>query len=89
MMLLGYDYIPSFKRTIQNVPFNNPAVLQMLDHIHDKYSEDSYNYLTKDTNFFKITWKSNLKPYIDGQQTVFGYIASKYLHNSSLYNEKV
>lgn len=89
MMLLGYDYIPSFKRTIQNVPFNNPAVLQMLDHIHDKYSEESYNYLTKDTNFFKITWKSNLKPYIDGQQTVFGYIASKYLHNSSLYNEKL
>lgn len=84
IMLLGYEFIPAFRRTIEKVPFNNPNVLSLDTNINDVYTPDRLDYLTKDTVFFKSSWKTKLIPEVDGQQTIFGYFLSKYLGNYSV-----
>lgn len=82
ILLLGYELIPSFKRTIENVPFNNPGILDLDP--NEIYTNEKVKDLTKNTFFFKSTWKKTLFPEIDGHQTLFGYFLSQYLGNITI-----
>lgn len=78
ILFFGYNFVPSFKRTIQEVPINNQGKYDLIHNINKKYSDDLFNSITSGTIFFKTSRKVSLIPTINGYQTIFGYLEEKY-----------
>lgn len=78
--LLGYDYIPSFRRAVQSVPYNNHKVLKMWPRLNNSYSPRQLDFLLSDSALFKLSYKQPLRKTIGDSKTLYGHLYEKYLN---------
>jgi len=71
---LGYEYIPSFKRLMDNVPCSSTEKFVLEKNLNKEFSEEGFSqYCT--TPFHKLTWKNKFATHTkDGKLTVYGYL---------------
>lgn len=53
------------KKLIDNVPYSNEHMHELLPILNDDYDENKYSLICRDTNFFKLTYKlkfQNINP---------------------------
>ncbi|MBV7271527.1 capsular polysaccharide synthesis protein [Clostridium sp. PL3] len=83
IILLGYNYIPEIKREIDSVPINNLKLFKLNLVLNDKFDNEVYKDIIKDTVFHKLQrrQKLNLKTK-KNRETFYGYIA-KEIYNST------
>ena len=70
---LAYDEVPSIKDLIDSIPYNNGHLYELSDVLNNKYNSDYYNYIKKDTGFFKLSWKNSLGE-SDGVTTFYDHL---------------
>lgn len=74
MILLANNNI-KFDNMLNDVPFTNPNVHMLRNHINDTFSEVEWIKITSDTHFFKMTYKMALRKIgNDGKKTNYGHI---------------
>lgn len=71
VMDFGYENIPSFKRLVDSVPFNNEGVKELDKHFNDVYSSELVSSILSKSTFFKLNWKREYKAEIDGKETIY------------------
>lgn len=67
----GYKCIPTIKKIIDSVPFNNEGIKELDRHFNDVYSERAFSQILESSNFFKLNWKRTYKTEIEGKQTLY------------------
>jgi len=60
MILAGYNNILAIRKLIDDVEYNNENIWTLTSIMNEKYDEKFFNELTKDTHFFKLTYKMAL-----------------------------
>ena len=45
---------------LDSIPINNPNVSFLQNELSKKFNSDKWNELQRETNFFKLDWKSNV-----------------------------
>jgi len=71
---LGYEYIPSFKKLVDNVPCSGVEKFVMEKHLNRDFSEEEFAQYRK-TAFHKLTWKGKFATHTkDGKLTIYGYL---------------
>ncbi|MBP5448201.1 MAG: hypothetical protein J6X95_08970, partial [Treponema sp.] len=48
------------KEMLDSIPINNPNVSYLQDELSNTFETDKWNSLKKDTDFFKLNWKSKI-----------------------------
>ena len=74
-----YDEIPSVKRMIDQVTESNPQVFKMRRHINKDYNDQILGELTRDTQFFYLSWKERydeISPETKNK-TLYGFLKEK------------
>ena len=71
---LAYEDLPLCRELLDAVPVNNPRNEDMRPLLGEEYSEDIYDELTRDTCFFKLTYKNDFPKTIDGRKTFYEHI---------------
>lgn len=67
-----------YEELLNSVPLSNPNVHTLREHINDEYNKQEWDDVTKDTNFFKLSYKIKLSQKTnDGRQTNYHYILNK------------
>lgn len=69
---IALRHYPEIKSLFDNIPSNNPQCDELCKVLNDKFDNDKYNKLTKDTHLFKLTWKAKFNK--DG--TFYEYIVN-------------
>ena len=75
---LAYEDLPLCRELLDAVPMNNPRIEDMMPLLDKKYSEEAYEELTRETSFFKLTYKQDFRKSINGQETLYGYLSGSY-----------
>lgn len=70
MIRLVLNNYPEIKSLFDNIPSNNPQCDELCKILNDKFDQEKYNELIKDTHLFKLTWKAKFNK--DG--TFYEYI---------------
>ena len=71
---LGYEYIPSFKKLVDNVPCSSIEKFVLEKNLNKIFSEESFSQY-RATPFHKLTWKSKFETHTkDGKLTIYGYL---------------
>ena len=70
---LALRHYKEIKLLFDNIPSNNPLCDELCKVLNDKFDQEKYNELIKDTILFKLTWKANFNR--DG--TFYEYIVNK------------
>jgi len=71
---LGYEYISSFKKLVDNVPCSNVEKFILEKNLDKEFSEEMFSHY-RTTPFHKLTWKSKFASHTkDGKLTIYGYL---------------
>ena len=74
-LLAGYQSVSEIRNQIDNVPDNNPDIFEMYKVLNEPYTPALFEQLTKNTNFHKLTYKMELKPYTEnGELSLYGFL---------------
>lgn len=60
-MEIFYENNMECKKLIDNVPYSNEHMHELLPILNDDYDENKYSLMCRDTNFFKLTYKLKFK----------------------------
>lgn len=64
-----------FRKLLDEVPFTNPNVHTIRNHINDEYLDNNWKKITENTNLFKMTYKILMTKYSkNGNITNYGHI---------------
>lgn len=75
-----YRNIPSVKKLVDDLPYNNSQIDELQVLLSEEFNESVFNKLinSKDTFFFKLSWRMNFdEKTIDNKPTFFGYLLLK------------
>lgn len=76
--LLGYKNFAEIKDIVDTVPNNNEDVFMMYQVLHQPYTEELYQRLTRSNYIHKLTYKIDLiKETKDGQETLYGHLLNE------------
>jgi len=71
---LGYEYIPIFKKLVDNVPCSDVEKFVLEKNLNTEFSEEKFSQYRK-TPFHKLTWKSKFTTHTkEGKLTIYGHI---------------
>jgi len=71
---LGYEYIPIFKKLVDNVPCSDVEKFVLEKNLNTEFSEEKFSQYRK-TPFHKLTWKSKFTGHTkEGKLTIYGHI---------------
>lgn len=77
-MILITQENQEYAELLNSVPLNNSNVHSLREHINDEYDMKEWNSITKDTNFFKLSYKIELsQTSYAGKLTNYHYILNK------------
>lgn len=72
LLRIAYDTIPGVKEEIQKCGYNNISTHKLLPLLNQAADNEQYNCIVEDTNFFKLTTKSNYDQITEsGEETLF------------------
>ena len=75
LLILIANNNKQFNKMLDDVPYSNPNVHTLRNHINDVYSDYNWEKITRDTNFFKLTYKISLQKITSfGKKTNYGHI---------------
>ena len=79
LMRIAYKNIPDAKKEIDSYDYSNNNLYDLDKIMDNEFNEEIYKKLTKDTSFFKLSWKKEYKKLTaDGKKTFYGYIYDEY-----------
>lgn len=74
-MLGAYNNFEECKRDIDSVECNNEDMWLLTKVVNDKFDKEYFDEITKETTFFKLTYKMELKEKAEtGEETFYGYL---------------
>lgn len=74
----GYCGVPAIRACIDGVEPNNPNIWLMEKHLNDAYTQESYESLLTQNEFFKLSYKGKLMTQTEnGEKTVYAHILSE------------
>jgi len=74
----AYNNLPYVKKMLEDCEYTNPNVFALKELLNEKYSMKLYEEITRDTNFFKLTYKiAPVKENVVGDKTFYGYMLDK------------
>ena len=71
---LAYEKFSEFHEMLDSVPINNPEIEGLRPILNSPFDEKKFADLTRNTNFFKLTWKHKFQKNISGLETFYGKI---------------
>ncbi len=74
VIALAYEDLPQCRELLDAVPINNARIEDMRPLLVSVYSENVYDELTRDTCFFKLTYKQDFPADINGRKTLYGQL---------------
>lgn len=63
---LGYDCVPGIRHEIDELPFNNERVHELLKNLSSPYDDRFMNNLLLDTYLHKLNWRKNFSDFPEG-----------------------
>lgn len=73
VIALAYDYIPYMHNLIATNHASEPMLHELIKHLNETYTPEQFDFLTKDTNIFKLSYKLNIhESNLFGQKTIYG-----------------
>lgn len=80
VIALAYDNLPEVRRMIDDCPYSQPQVFELGKVMNNKWSKEKMEAMTKDTNFFKLSYKVPLvKENVVDDMTFYGYLLKRML----------
>ena len=74
MVALAYDALPQCRAMLEGVELSNPAFDDLQSILNDKWDAEKWEGLSRETQYFKLTYKHNFRKEIHGRETLYGYI---------------
>lgn len=74
---LAYEDLPECRKILDSVPVSNNSIEDMRPLLGSKYDAEIYDELTRETKFFKLTYKQKFPKNIAGHETFYGHIMQK------------
>ena len=85
-LVSAYKHFPEFKKDIDAIKPNNENLWEIWNHMEYAYDENLYNDIIKDTTFFKLSYKKELKKFTDsGNETFYNHLLEQSLN---IYKEQ-
>ena len=79
IIAIGYDRIPKLRALLDALPYNNISIYELYEIIDEEFQEDKWLDLTKDSSFFKLTWKRQYLPVTEnGVPNFYSYLLRLY-----------
>lgn len=79
VMLLICRHNDEFAKMLDDVPYTNPNVHTLRNHMGEEYTPERFAELTKDTEIFKLTYKTFLIPKVNGvKKSIMHYFLTEY-----------
>lgn len=72
MLLIAHDHFPVIGRLIDEIPVNNTNVKKLSVELNNVFDRDRWESIKKDTVIHKLSWKRELYPQKDGNETFYG-----------------
>lgn len=74
---LLYRTVPEVKNLIDEIPYNNQQVQKLWPILSEEYNEENFIDLTKDTDFYKLSWRIKVESTKENKCTIYGKLLSK------------
>ena len=73
---LAYENIPEFRRMLEALPLSNPAFDDLQGMLNKEFEPEVWEKMTRETQFFKLTYKQKFLESVNGKRTFYGHILS-------------
>ena len=74
---LLYRTVPEVKKLIDDIPYNNIGVQKLWPMLCEEFNEQNFKHLTMDADLYKLSWRINVEPVINGHYTIYGKLLDK------------